>query len=86
MTKVLGVHSCHVVGKPSFWSSWGCISRHGRGKDWGALVPSTTAGLRLAQPGWKPEHNCNHALVRWPLGNVHLFNAEIGTRKAMASL
>lgn len=47
MTKILGVHSCHVMGKHRFWSSGvlGCISRHGMGKDWGRWVLSTTAGL-----------------------------------------
>lgn len=56
------------------------------GTDQGVWVLSTTAGLCPAQPGWKPEHNCNQALIRWPLGNVHLLNAELDARQLTASL
>jgi len=85
-TRILSVHSCPVMGKSSFWYSRRCTSRHGMGKDQGVWVLGTTAGLRPAQPNWKPEHNCNQALVRWPLGNLHLFNAELDARQVMASL
>lgn len=39
-----------------------------------------------AQPACKPEHNSNQTLVRRPLGNIHLFNAERDVRQMMVFL
>lgn len=38
------------------------------------------------QPAWKQENNCSETLIRWPLGNMHLFNAECDVKLKVISL
>lgn len=75
------IHFGHLAS----WSAFPDMEREKIRAD-GSWVPLLGFAQCPAQPAWKLEHNCKQTLIRWPLGNTHLFNAKHDVRQMMVSL